>query len=97
MKEALHRFRDLLVPPKLATLETDGSDKPETDIARPEEVVPDFDNYTDSGIMNQEEGRSKLPEAGKNKKKFAITETELKTLDSEVAENKQNSVSNPEG
>ncbi|KAL5256952.1 hypothetical protein ACHWQZ_G012027 [Mnemiopsis leidyi] len=97
LKEALHRFRDLLVPPKLATLETDGSDKPETEIARPEEVVPDFDNYTDSGIMNQEEGRSKLPEAGKNKKKFAITETDVKTLDSEVAENKQNSVSNPEG
>ena len=108
LKEALHRFRDLLVPPKLATIETDGSDKTEieaeTEIARPEEVVPDLNNHSDPSIIDQE-GVSSEPvspkngnsEGEENKKKFVITETELKTVDSEVTENEQNSVLNPEG
>ena len=103
LKEALHRFRDLLVPPKLATIETDGSDETEieaeTEIARPEEVVPDLNNHSDPSIIDQEpvSPNNENSEGEETKKKFVITETELKTVDSEVTENEQNSVLNPEG
>lgn len=94
MKEALHKFKDLLVPPKLSETETKSTDMDtETDGTHLEQIHTEEEEGVEKETSLEEvqpefepEVEPGVDEPLENGKKFVITEAELENVDSEVIE-----------